>query len=79
MGFHSHCLRGVAGFRSSSQNGLAPFLSPLWRERKGRRVLLVYRSSLLNGFSSADGATALRDMTAMATMVKMKGSIRNAS
>lgn len=39
----------------------------------------AYRSSRRNGFSRAEGATALRDMKAMATMVKMKGSIRKAS
>lgn len=45
----------------------------------GEELGPCYRSSLRKGFSSADGATALRDMKAMATMVKMKGSIRNAS
>ncbi|BAV48706.1 Polypeptide-transport-associated domain protein ShlB-type [Mesorhizobium loti] len=45
----------------------------------GEEPQALYRSSLRNGFNNADGATALRDITAIATMVKMKGSIRNAS
>ena len=36
-----------------------------------------HRSSLRNGLSSAAGGWALRDTTAMATMVSTNGSIRN--
>ena len=35
------------------------------------------RSSLRNGISRLAGASALRETTAIATMVKTKGSIRN--
>ena len=55
-----------------------PFLYPVDRGR-GKNTKSFYRSSRRNGLSNADGATALRDMTAIATMVKMNGSIRNAS
>ena len=40
------------------------------------RALPAYRSSLRNGFSSAAGATALRDTSAMATIVSTNGSTR---
>jgi hypothetical protein len=73
----------------SPRDSLTPFLYPVDRGRGVERsstewgstlgAVQAYRSSRRNGFSSADGATALRDITAMATMVKMNGSIRNAS